>query len=323
MMNSRVTFTSCVSLALLMAALPSASLAQFGDKKEGTTTIPLGERSSKLWKVGVTIRAMSPCRGIYATVPVPTDWPEQKVTIHTEDISKSVKKIRYQSLANGAKQMVVQIPSLGVGEEGKALVTFEVKRSAILPPDKPEQFMLPKKTSRETRQYLLPSPLIETKNAKIVSTAKQLRNADLSAWKQIESIYDFVREKVEYKDGPIKGALAALNDGTGDCEELTSLFIALCRVNKIPARTVWVPNHCYPEFYLVDEAGNGRWFPCQAAGSRDFGGIPELRPVLQKGDNFKVPKKRGRQRYVSEFLEVKHTAVQPEVRFIRELVVED
>jgi hypothetical protein len=111
---------------------------------------------------------------------------------------------------------------------------------------------------------------------------------------------------VQYKDEPLKGALAALRDGTGDCDELSSLFIALCRANDIPARTVRVPGHCYPEFYLLDAQGKGRWYPCQAAGTRAFGGMPDPRPILQKGDN--VPgidpstKKRVRYRFLPENL---------------------
>ena len=35
---------------------------------------------------------------------------------------------------------------------------------------------------------------------------------------------------------------------------------------------------------------------------RSFGGIAEQRPILQKGDNFTVPERREKQRYVSEFL---------------------
>ena len=52
---------------------------------------------------------------------------------------------------------------------------------------------------------------------------------------------------------------------------------------------VWVPGHCYPEFYLEDAEGRGHWIPCQAAGTRAFGSMPEHRPILQKGDNFRVP----------------------------------
>ena len=49
-----------------------------------------------------------------------------------------------------------------------------------------------------------------------------------------------------------------------------------------PARTVRVPGHVYPEFYLLDEDGKGRWFPCQVSGTRDFGDVltsPEIDAV--------------------------------------------
>jgi len=125
---------------------------------------------------------------------------------------------------------------------------------------------------------------------------------------------------VKYENGPLKGAKAALKDGVGDCEELTSLFIAICRAADIPARTVWVEGHCYPEFYLEDKAGKGHWFPCQAAGSREFGGITEFRPILQKGDNFRPPSGgKERQRYMAEFLtgSKAKNAGEPQHQFVR------
>ena len=97
----------------------------------------------------------------------------------------------------------------------------------------------------------------------------------------------------------------------GDCEELTSLFVAMCRANGIPARSVWIPGHCYPEFYLEDDEGAGHWIPCQAAGTRAFGSMPDYRLVLQKGDNFKVPEHRKTQRYMAEFLRVKSAGGSP------------
>ena len=114
-----------------------------------------------------------------------------------------------------------------------------------------------------------------------------------------------------------------MRDGTGDCEEITSLFIAICRAADIPARTVWVPGHCYPEFYLEDDKGQGHWFPCQSAGAREFGGISELRPILQKGDNFRPPKNsHERQRYMAEYLTGSPSpgGGKPQVKFIREAV---
>src|SRR6187397_2843637 len=80
------------------------------------------------------------------------------------------------------------------------------------------------------------------------------------------------------------------------------LFIALCRANKIPARMVWVEGHAYPEFYLEEADGKGFWYPCESAGAHAFGGMPLARTILQKGDNFKVPERKERLRYASDYL---------------------
>jgi hypothetical protein len=46
--------------------------------------------------------------------------------------------------------------------------------------------------------------------------------------------------------------------------------------------------------------------------------MSEERPILQKGDNFKVPEERGPQRYVKQFLSAKNAAADPEVKFVME-----
>ena len=45
-----------------------------------------------------------------------------------------------------------------------------------------------------------------------------------------------------------------------------------------------------------------------------------MRPILQKGDNFKVPEKKERQRYVAEFLRGNNRrgGGRPVVTFVRE-----
>jgi hypothetical protein len=84
---------------------------------------------------------------------------------------------------------------------------------------------------------------------------------------------------------------------------------------------VWIPDHCYPEFYLQDADGKGSWFPCQAAGTRQFGRMDEYRPVLQKGDRFTVPETKGPTRYVSEFFTCdKSGKSDPRPKFIREMI---
>ncbi len=142
-----------------------------------------------------------------------------------------------------------------------------------------------------------PTRRIRNASRELAVTAMEAEND----WQRVEQIYDYVREHVEYVEGSLKNASDALQGRTGDCEEMTSLFVALCRNARIPARMVWIPDHCYPEFYLEDAQGQGYWFPCQAAGTRQFGRMDEYRPVLQKGDRFKVPEKKVPVRYVSEF----------------------
>jgi len=308
---------------VLLGSMASAAVAQFQEGPPGGAK--LGEASVQRWRAGMIVTASGgACKGIAGYVALPMEWPEQQVKIVEEDITPQTK-VTYQLVDGTANLMVVKIASLPSGEQAKAVVTLEIRRSAVVPPDDTGKYLLPdpKKLDRKVRPYLGPSPFIESQSPKIRSLAKEIGADKEKAWDRVRAIYDWVREKVKYKDGKLKGALAALEDGTGDCEELTSLFIAICRAANIPARTVWVPGHCYPEFYLVDEKDEGHWFPCQAAGSEAFGGIPEHRPILQKGDNFRPPyNRRDHQRYLAEYLTGTPTpgGGRPQVKFVRELV---
>ncbi len=298
-----------------------AALAQFKSDPGGKGPQPDKAVTKKI-KCGIRVTASGgPCKGIVATVPVPMNWPEQQVQVLEEDISPMVKSVNYRSVGEGARQMVIEIPMLPAGQEAHVLVTYEVNKHTLLPPTATDEFQIPKKLPREVLIHTGPSPFIESRHPKITSLAKEIVAEKEASWAKVEAIYDWVRDNVKYENGELKGAIRALNDKTGDCEELSSLFIALCRANKIPARTVWVPDHCYPEFFLADAEGNGYWFPCQAAGTRAFGGIPEERPILQKGDNFRDPERpKEKLRYLSEYLTGKGGGGKPKVKFVREEV---
>ena len=278
------------------------SNAQFADEPLAPSGPTLGDIRRQPYRVGLTVVASGgPCRGVYATLPIPAEWPEQTVEVVGEDVSADVRQVRYRTLPGGVKQILVDIPDLPSGQEAKAVVTFTVGRAAILPPADTSGLSIPEKPAKTLKAFLGPSPYIETRHPKVTKFAKGL-GQDLEGWAKVEAIYDAVREKVEYRNGTLKGAARALADGWGDCEELTCLFIACARINGIPARTVWVEGHCYPEFHLVDAEGKGSWFPCQAAGARAFGGMPDQLPILQKGDSFRDPDRPGQPlRYVSEF----------------------
>jgi len=285
----------------------------------------VGQTAVQQIRIGMTIKATGgPCFGVLGTVPVPMDWPEQRVRIVEEDITPGVKTM-YRMVGGTAKQLVVNVPRIRANEEARAIITFEVTRSTLTPPEDTAGFEIPtsRQLERDQRIFLGQSPYIESRHRTITSNAREIVGQQETAWDKVEALYDWSRDKVSYQEGSLKGALKALQDGTGDCEDISSLFIALCRAEDIPARTVWVHGHCYPEFLLVDAEGEGHWFPCQAAGTRSFGGIPEQRPILQKGDNFRtLERPKEVLRYVSPFLTVKAVdgVSAPSYRFIRESV---
>jgi len=300
----RGLLVGAVVIVGLGVAAPRAAVAQFLEPTAVDAGGPtLGDVRTQRYRVGVVVTAVGGrCRGIVATLPVPAEWPEQRVRVVEEDVTPGIRGPSYRMLGGGVRQMIVEIPEIAPGQEARAVVTFELDRSALVPPAETVGLRIPEKPSRDLREFLGPSPYIESRHGKIVRLAKEAA-ADLDGWNKVEALYDTARAKVEYKNGDLKGAARALADGWGDCEELTCLFIALCRAEGIPARTVWVEGHCYPEFYLVNDAGEGWWFPCQAAGTRAFGGMPDQLPILQKGDNFRDPDRPGKSlRYVSEFL---------------------
>ncbi len=276
---------------------------------------PLADQPERVavqrWRVGMVITAEGGgFKRIVGATTVPMDWPEQRVRIVGQDLSPGVT-VSYQVIEGAARQMVIRVPSLQAGREARAIVTFEIKRLLPVPPEETGGIEAPhpKRLDRKFLVYLAPSPYIESESPAIKAAAREATAGKEQAWDRVEAIYDWVREKIQYKDnrgGKVRSAVEALADGVGDCDEMTSLFVAMCRSAEVPARTVRVPGHCYPEFYLLDKEGQGRWFPCQATGSRAFGGMPDPRPILQKGDNVAAidpaTKKKVKHRFLPETL---------------------
>jgi len=319
----RASVWSFLSIVVILGLAVQAE-AQFIDDKPpaeaGGQPLLRNPRTMYL-QVGINVQAGGGAlKGVSGTAPVPLDWDEQKVKLIGEERTANVRGLAYRTVGHTTKQVVMSAPMVPANTAAKVLLTFELTRYEIVAPTDTAQYHIPDRVEPALRPYLGASPYIETRNVKIRDLAKKLFAAKEGAsdWEKVEALYDGMRERVKYVNGKLKGALAALNDGTGDCEEMTSLFIAFCRVNGIPARTVWVPEHCYPEFYLVDKEGKGHWFPCQAAGDRAFGSMPDVRPILQKGDNFIIPDNPKPQRYVAETLRVKDAVggQKPRVEFL-------
>ena len=316
----RIRIGSLAMLGVLCCAVTAS--AQFQEKDESTAL--LGESRKHRWRAGVTVKAVGgPCSGIVATIPVPVDWAEQTVVISDEDVSKQAR-VNQGKNVKAVPQMVVNIRSLPSGQEAQVILTYEITRYSQIPPENSQDYKIPedKDVPRDLRIYLAPSlPHIDCRDKRIRQLGDTLGIGEPYHWKRVEAIFDYVRGKIEFtKQQKMKGGIEALEEKKGNHEDMCFAFIAICRAAGIPARTVWVLNHCYPEFYLLDAQGKGCWFPCQLAGPREFGGISDTRPIFQKGDFFRDPRPDRRDTYPLLPETLNGTGGRPQVRFIREML---
>ncbi len=185
-------------VALLLS--PLAARGQFDTRPtDEASTARLGKSETHKWEFGIIVTAVGgPCAGLSGTVPLPQDWPEQQVKVVAEEITPAVRRHSFRTL-EGLKQLVFEIPQLPAGESATCLITLEITRSQQLPPGDPASLHIAKDLPRDLRRYLGASPFIETANAKFRSLAKELTSDKATAWEQIESIYDGVRERVKFE----------------------------------------------------------------------------------------------------------------------------
>lgn len=270
----------------------------------------LGESKTQIWRAGIIIEAGVVLENVQITIPVPMEWKEQKILSRNEERMDAglASRIEYRPTFSGdAMEMWLQLGSVRPTSPLEVVVEFELQNFELLPPENPGEYVIPTRSRvpREVGQYLTPSPTIESNNpvfAKMFSEITRDRKTD---WDKVEALYSFVQKNVKYDEQawnkPANGALAVTRmprgEWTGDCKDMSCLFVALCRAGGVPARIVRVPEHCYAEFYLdlkqESRTRNARpvgfWFPCQVSGTYSFGGIPERRVILQKGDSFSEP----------------------------------
>lgn len=90
--------------------------------------------------------------------------------------------------------------------------------------------------TEDRARYLMAEPFIEVNDPGIQVQAKGFAGQDTV--EKAHGIFKWVKEHVQ-NDGfsaQNKGAVWALQQGRGDCTEMTCLFVALCRACDIPAR---------------------------------------------------------------------------------------
>ncbi|MHA1228253.1 MAG: transglutaminase-like domain-containing protein, partial [Candidatus Hodarchaeales archaeon] len=123
-------------------------------------------------------------------------------------------------------------------------------------------------SSEDYRLYTSYHPLTDTNDPALKSLALNL-DSTASLLDYAFNVYNFSSTYIKYKLlSTSRGASFALSQGYGDCDEYTTLFIALLRLYGIPAveHTAWLADfepgfvsqdagsiaHAYPMFYLPD-----------------------------------------------------------------------
>jgi hypothetical protein len=86
-------------------------------------------------------------------------------------------------------------------------------------------------------KYTSPESLIQSDDRSIVLKAQSLTRDVENSHEKISRIFEHVVSHIHYVSQDYeRGALWALENGTGDCSEYSYLFVALCRAAGIPAR---------------------------------------------------------------------------------------
>ncbi|HWA97604.1 MAG TPA: transglutaminase-like domain-containing protein [Pirellulales bacterium] len=275
-------------------------------------------------RVGVKIEAPDgAAKDVVAIFPIPIEWPEQRLRVLSEKASSGMKV--FETIHKGQVGMIrVTVPMIAKGGSASFERLYEITRYRTEFKLAPDALSLAKQPPGDLRDALTkPAPGIETDHPKISDLARDLGHepADVS-WDLIKRFWQWTRDNVKFQNGDFRGALFAVENGCGDCEEMSALFIGLCRLNGGLARTVWVEGHDYPEFYMLDKKGRGHWIPAQVVGPPWFGEITEYRPIFQKGDRFYDPFQKQYVRYAPQTVRADGGGSPPKLTVIHDIIAD-
>ena len=112
-------------------------------------------------------------------------------------------------------------------------------------------------------------PLIDPSNFEIVQLANHLRGFEINAFLVAKNIFAWLKSNTSYKtheqNNNVQPSIETLHLKTGDCDDLSFLYISLCRAAGIPARFV--------RGYLVEEGANGNYVAVPHAWAEVFVGF--------------------------------------------------
>ncbi len=157
------------------------------------------------------------------------------------------------------------------------------------------------KESELYKTYTAPETHIESDNSQIKEKAAEIAGEIDDPYLAAKKIYEFVISHMSYvRLTQCRGALYALKEKKGDCNEYSDLFAALCRARGIPARSVFgftygTPGderHAWAEIY-IPETG---WIPVDPAWGRRgkdyFGNITNTHIIVFRARVLPVGEKK-------------------------------
>ena len=278
------------------------------------------EPLQQAWRVGVLLKGgPNETRNILATIPLPGDWPEQKVRVIGKEAPPEVTKLSIRDTLPDFQQIVAVVPSLRPQQELKVTYDLQVTLYKINAPASTAEWKIPKSLSKDLKDYLDISPGISFRDAKLRAMVKELTKDKETAWEQVRALYEWVQAEVKPEGGDPTDSLDCFRKRAGHAEDICGIFVAMCRAHKVPARMVWVIESQHTEFYLVDDQGKGRWFPVVFGGFTEFGSLSSPKLIEMKGDSFRVPEKKEPQKYVFENV-TGEASSRPKIGFIREMI---
>ncbi len=266
--------------------------------------------------IDIQIHGQGAATQLKATTPVPVPCPEQK--IEEEKIETDGCEAEIREVAPFARQLVLAAPQIAAGQSISAKLRQRLTISKQYLGFQRQQFPFKQSVPAEIRkQYLGNSPGIDARAAEVRQLLAKLRSEGDHPWDLAKKFADWIRENIKAYIGPYAGVSNAIQAQRGDCAEMSAVFVALCRAAEIPARLVWVPNHNWAEFCLLDEQAHEQWIPVHTACYFWFGwtGVHEL--VLQKGDRIHVPEKQKTYRLLEDWLQ--WGGRKPEARYLAEV----
>ncbi len=129
-----------------------------------------------------------------------------------------------------------------------------------------------------------------TQTEGIIAFSRQLTGKEKRYVKKAEKIYDWITENISFKEtGLRRSVIYVFRKREGNMEEISSLFVTMCRAAGIPARMVSGAKeddshqqnfHLWSEFYL-DPTG---WVPVDCV-DKLFGKLENTKTVISKGEN--------------------------------------